>query len=185
MRTFIAIELDAAIKRSLAELIRRLSQAGPGSASWVREAGMHLTLKFLGEVEESRIAEVGRVMDDSARAGRPFPLEVKGTGYFPNARFPRILWVGVAPSAELDSLAARLEDGLAAIGFEREERAFHPHLTLGRVRAPSKVRNVLTELDLQKNAGFGAMTVTKITLYQSVLGPSGAVHTALKESALP
>jgi len=185
MRTFIAIELDPGIKRSLSELVGRLKKVGPEGTSWVREAGMHLTLKFLDEIDDSRSEAVSRAMDEAVLAGRPFPLQLRGTGYFPNARFPRVLWVGTAPSAELDALAARLEDGLAAVGFERETRPFHPHLTLGRVRSASKVRDVVTELDLQKNADFGTMTVMKITLFRSVLGPSGAEHSVLRESFLP
>lgn len=185
MRTFIAIELDPEIKRSLSELVGRLKKAGPEGTSWVRESGMHLTLKFLGEIDDAQAASVCRVMDEAVLLGRRFPLQLRGTGTFPNARFPRVLWVGTAPSAELDALAARLEDGLAALGFECETRSFHPHLTLGRVRSASKVRDVVTELDLQKNADFGTMTAMKITLFRSVLGPSGAEHSVLKESVLP
>ncbi len=184
MRSFIAVELDPSIKRSLSGLVGRLKKAGPEGTTWVQDSGMHLTLKFLGEIEESRIPDIARVMDEAALGVKPFTLDVRGTGYFPNSRFPRILWAGVLPSAELDGLARRLEDGLAAIGFERETRAFHLHLTLGRVRTASKIRDVLTELDLQKNATFGSMIVTKITLFKSVLGPPGPVHTILKESFL-
>lgn len=182
MRAFVAIDLDPGIKRSLSDLIRRLKKAGPEGTSWAREAGMHLTLKFLGEIDESRSEAVALAMDEAVIPGRPFPLQVRGTGYFPNARLPRVLWAGIAPSAELDSLQARLESGLSAIGFERETRPFHPHLTLGRVRSASGVRNALIELDLQKNADFGTMTASKITLFRSVLGPSGAEYSVLKES---
>ena len=185
MRTFIAVDLDLEIKKALSDLILRLRKAGPEGISWGREAGMHLTLKFLGEIEESRAVAVGEVMDEAVRSGRPFPLQIRGTGYFPSARFPRILWVGAAPSAELDALASRLEAGLAGIGFERETRPFHPHLTIGRVRSASKVRDAVTELELQKNADFGTMTVTKIALFKSVLAPGGAEYTVLNESSLP
>jgi 2'-5' RNA ligase len=182
MRTFIAIDLDPGIKRSLSDLIRRLKKAGPEGTSWAREAAMHLTLKFLGEIDEPRSEAVGRAMDEAVLPGRPFPLQVRGTGYFPDARSPRVLWAGIAPSAELDSIQARLDSGLAAIGFEREARPFHPHLTLGRVRSAPGVRAALTELELQKNADFGTMTASKITLFRSDLRPSGAEYSVLKES---
>ena len=185
MRTFIAVDLDPEIKRSLSGLIGRLKKAGPEGTSWVREAAMHLTIRFLGEIDESRAADAGRAMDDAVLRGRRFPLQLRGTGTFPNARFPRVLWVGTAPSAELEALSTRLEDALAALGFEREPRPFHPHLTLGRVRSAAKVRDAVTELDLQRNADFGTMTVAKIVLFQSVLGPAGAEHSVLKESFLP
>jgi 2'-5' RNA ligase len=182
LRTFVAIDLDPGIKRALSDFIRRLKKAGPEGTSWAREEGMHLTLKFLGEIDESRAEAVAGVMDEAVFDCRPFPFQVRGTGYFPNARFPRVLWAGIAPSAELDFLQTRLEFGLAAIGFERENRPFHPHLTLGRVRSVSGIRDALTELELQKNADFGTMTASKLALFRSVLRPSGAEYSVLKES---
>ncbi len=185
MRTFIAVDLDPAIKAALSAFILKLKKAGPEGTSWAREAGMHLTLKFLGEIDESKSESISRIMDETVLAAKPFRLQVRGTGTFPNARFPRVLWVGTTPSAELDALGSRLESGLAAIGFDPESRPFHPHLTIGRVRSASKVRDVVTELELQKNADFGTMTVAKIALFKSVLGPGGAEYTVLKESFLP
>jgi 2'-5' RNA ligase len=186
MRTFIAIELEPAIKAALSGLLTRLKKAAPSGASWVRAEGMHLTLKFLGEIDADRAGKVMTVLDAAAVGTRPFPLRIRGTGCFPNSRFPRVLWIGIAPSNELDALAARLESGLAAIGFERESRPFHPHLTLGRVRSgPTAVRGAVTELALQANTEFGAMTAAGITLFESFLRPSGAEHRVLKEAAFP
>jgi 2'-5' RNA ligase len=182
VRTFIAIDLDPAVKRSLSELIVRLRKAAPEGTSWARESGMHLTLKFLGEIDDSRIEAVAGIMDAAAASIPPFAFQVRGTGAFPNTRFPRILWAGVAPSAELDALQSRLDSELGAIGFERESRPFHPHLTLGRVRTASKVRAAVTELELQKYADFGTMTGERIILFRSVLTPAGAEYSVLKEA---
>ncbi len=184
MRTFIAVDLDPEIKKALSAFILRLKKAGPEGTSWARETGMHLTLKFLGEIDESKSESISRIMDATVQPEKPFRLQFRGTGCFPNARFPRVLWVGTAPSAELDGLTSRLEAGLAAIGFDPESRPFHPHLTVGRVRSASKVRDAVTELELQRNADFGTMTVGKITFFKSVLGPGGAEYTVLKESFL-
>jgi 2'-5' RNA ligase len=182
VRTFIAIDLDPAVKANLSGLVQRLKKSDPqGGVSWVREAGMHLTLKFLGEIEETKVGPVVAAMEEAARPATPFVLQVRGTGFFPNARFPRVLWVGISPSAALDSLQTRLEKLLASLGFDRESRPFHPHLTLGRVRSAAGLRGAITELDLQKNADFGTMTATKIALFQSVLRPAGAEHSVLKE----
>jgi len=185
MRTFIAIDLDPEIKRSLSDFVRRLKKASPEGTSWAREAGMHFTLKFLGEIDDAGSEAVSRAMDEAVKPGRPFLVQVLGTGVFPNARFPRVLWVGIAPSAELDSLQTRLESALAEAGFERETRPFHPHLTLGRVRSVPGVRSALTELELQKHTEFGTMTAAKIALFRSVLRPDGAEYTILKESLFP
>jgi 2'-5' RNA ligase len=186
MRTFIAVELEPAIKAALTSFLSRLKKAAPSRISWVRPEGMHLTLKFLGEIDAGRAGKVMKVMDAAAAATRPFLLRIRGTGCFPSSRFPRVLWVGTAPSDDLDSLAARLESGLAAIGFEGESRPFHPHLTLGRVRSgPGAVRGAVTELELQANAEFGAMTAAKITMFESLLRPWGAEYHVLKESAFP
>lgn len=184
MRTFIAVDLDPEIKRSLSDFVRRLKKASPDGTSWVREAGMHLTLKFLGEIDEARVEPVAKAMDEAVQSGRPFLIRVRGTGVFPNPRFPRVLWVGIAPSGDLDALQARLESALAGAGFERESRPFHPHLTLGRVRSVPGIRNAVTELELQKNAEFGTMTAVKIALFRSVLRPGGAEYSVLKESPL-
>jgi RNA 2',3'-cyclic 3'-phosphodiesterase len=185
MRAFVAIELAPDIKSALADLIRRLKRIDRGGIGWVREEGMHLTLKFLGEIEESRIASVGAAMDEAAAPAEPFLLEVRGTGYFPSARAPRVLWAGLSPAPGLDALQARLESALESLGFERESRPFHPHLTLGRVRSAAGIRDILTELDLRKHASFGTMTAAKIALVQSVLKPGGAEYSVRKESLFP
>jgi len=185
MRAFVAIELTPELKSTLADLVRRLQRINRGGIGWVRETGMHLTLKFLGEIEEIRAGAVGTAMDEAASATRPLPLEVRGTGYFPGGRSPRVLWAGFSPAPELDALQARLEAGLEALGFERESRPFHPHLTLGRVRSAAGIRDILTELDLRRQTSFGTMTAARIVLVRSVLKPSGAEYSVLKESPFP
>ena len=185
MRTFIAIDLDPVIKRNLSDFLGRLKKLGPKNISWVREEGMHLTLKFLGEIEEAQAAPVKNVTGSLSKTYSRFPMAVKGTGYFPaNPKYIRVLWAGVEEQPALMSLQKELESELEKLGFAREKRAFHPHLTLGRVRTPSNLKEILEELEKNKTADFGQMTVEKITFFESKLRPSGAEYTALAQSEL-
>jgi 2'-5' RNA ligase len=185
MRTFIAVDLDPDIKASLSDLLRRLRWRGPKGISWVREAGMHITLKFLGEIDESRSGQVADVLKSAAQAVPAFPLAIRGTGTFPGApRTPRVFWAGTDEPAAFGDLYARIEAGLAGLGFERESRPFHPHLTLGRVKNPSGIKDAIAELERANDAEFGSMTVRKLTLFQSTLKPDGAVYSVLEEAPL-
>ena len=185
MRTFIAVDLDPGIKASLSDLLRRLRWHGPKGISWTREAGMHITLKFLGEIDEGMAVRAAAVLESAAGAVPAFPLIVRGTGTFPGLpRTPRVLWAGTDEPAAFGDLFARLEAGLAGLGFERESRPFHPHLTLGRVKNSSGIRDAIEELERAGDAAFGTMTVSRVTLFKSTLMPDGAVYSALKEAPL-
>jgi 2'-5' RNA ligase len=129
MRTFIAIDLDIGLKKSLAALVDELRPLA-GNVRWVNVSGMHLTLKFLGEIQEESAAGIGSVLDEISRRHRPFPLVLKGTGVFSQGRKnPRVFWVGAEPVMDLMSLQEEIERGMERLGFEREKRPYHPHLT--------------------------------------------------------
>ena len=146
---------------------------------------MHLTLKFLGEIDEARVFQVKKLMEETTASFKTFSLKLRGTGFFPpNPKYPRVLWIGTVSEATLLELQERLESGLEGLGFARENRPFHPHLTLGRVKNPSGLRDVITELEKAKEAEFGEMSVARITLFQSTLKPTGAEYTVLYESPL-
>ncbi len=185
MRTFIAIDLDPAIKRNLSGFVARLKTLSSKNISWVREQGMHLTLKFLGDIEESQVSAIKSLISSISNKYPRFPLTVKGTGYFPaNTKFLRVLWAGVEEQPVLTSLQRELETELEKLGFAKEKRAFHPHLTLGRVRAPSNLIDILKMLENNRTADFGQMTVRKITFFESRLKPTGAEYAALAEDEL-
>ena len=144
MRTFIALDLDSEIKARLSDLLRRLRWRGPKGVSWARESGLHITFKFLGEIDEARAARVAETMQAAAAAVPDFALRVRGTGAFPPPPRPqRVLWVGTNEQAAVLDLQARLEVGLEGLGFDRESRPFHPHLTLGRVKSGSGPREAI------------------------------------------
>lgn len=176
MRTFIAIELEEPIRRSLGA-IRERSPLRDRAVRWVKPESIHLTLKFLGEIEPEVVFEVSAAMERAVTGVAPFMVEVGGVGCFPSARNPRVLWVGVdSPENTLLPLQAAVETELGAIGFKREKRAFTPHLTLARVRG--RIGSFSLE-DLGETEGPGEQEVTAITLFQSELKPSGAVYVPL------
>ncbi|MFQ6109005.1 MAG: RNA 2',3'-cyclic phosphodiesterase [Candidatus Aminicenantales bacterium] len=181
MRTFIAIDFDERIKDRLSSFLRELERVSQ-NIRWVKPEGMHLTLKFLGEVEEEKISGIESALDRIASAFSPFTLQLRGAGTFPHGRkSPRVIWVGIHENPILKSLQAKIEAGFEELGFPKEKREFHPHLTLGRVKAHSLVGGIFPLLEKNKESDFGKMDVRKITLFKSLLRPSGAEYRIISE----
>jgi 2'-5' RNA ligase len=181
MRTFIAVDLDDALKKSLGALIDELRPLA-GNVRWVGASGMHLTLKFLGETGAEDVAEISSVLEGIARRHRPFPLLFQGTGAFPpGRRNPRVFWIGTVPVPALVLLQEEIEREMEKRGFEREQRPFHPHLTLGRVRFPGPLDTLVQGMQRHRERKFGEMNVRGFVFFQSLLKPSGAEYTRLKE----
>lgn len=184
MRTFIAVDLAPELKASLQDLIRRLKGKG-GDVKWAGSHGLHLTLKFLGEISAEEAQTVETVLRDVAGRHAAFPVELKGTGVFPpGARNPRVLWTDIVAGPTLAALQTDLEVALEKAGFPREERPFRPHLTLGRVKSPRGLRDTRAELERHQEASFGRMTVSRLTFFQSTLRPTGAEYSVLAEVEL-
>lgn len=185
MRTFVAVDLSPGIKIRLEALIRDVRK-NSGGVKWVGPGAMHLTLKFLGDIPEDSAGTVKALLEKLAGSRRPFPLRLKGTGTFPagGGMSARVLWAGVEEVPELMELQAALEAECGNAGFLREERAFHPHLTLGRVKSSDGLEPALRGLERYKDADLGEMTVAAITFFQSVLSPSGPVYKVLSEAVL-
>jgi len=184
MRTFIAIDLDGAIKKELAALVEELRPLGK-NIRWVKPAGMHLTLKFLGEISDQQARDVCASAKEIAGRHQAFHLALKSTGVFPpGRRDPRVLWVGAENNPGLIGLQADVDRGLERLGWEREKREYHPHLTLGRVKFPSRMDAFLAEFEKNRDRAFGEMRVLRVTFFQSILKPSGAEYSILAEFAL-
>jgi len=183
VRAFIAIDLEPRIKESLLSLVRDL-RATRADIRWVSGEGMHLTLKFLGPIDETQALRVGEILKGVAGRHQAFPLRLEGTGAFPGEASPRVLWVGFAAEPGLLALQDDLETALEAEGFEREKRGFTPHLTLGRVKGPERVAKAMSELASRRQESFGAMTVRKVALFESLLGPQGAEYRIVFEAEL-
>ena len=184
MRAFVAVTIDSEIKASLIDLVRRLRSRGEG-VGWVRPEALHLTLKFLGEISDEQARNAGRCLEEIALRHETFPLSVKGTGVFPpGSSRPRILWAGIDPTPSLMGFQEDVESTLEKGGLPREAKAFHPHLTLGRVRQPAGLGRILELLKEHRDSEFGDMTADTVTLFESRLHPSGAQYAVLKEVRL-
>ena len=189
VRTFIAIELDETINAALTGLQRQLKAKAPqGSVRWVRPEGIHLTLKFLGDVPVNRIEEIERALTQACAGFPAFSFSVGELGCFPNPRRPRVVWVGVQEeSGTLAGLQKAIEDGMEKLGFAPEGRRFHAHLTLGRTqrRASSgdvrRLGQLISEADIGE---LGQMEVRAVSLMKSDLKPTGAVYTRLAAARL-
>ncbi|MBI2956867.1 MAG: RNA 2',3'-cyclic phosphodiesterase [Acidobacteria bacterium] len=177
MRLFVALELTPAIRTALEELLQRLERTG-ADVRWVHSEGLHLTLKFIGEQPEESLPRVREALS-SVRSARPVELAFRGLGYFPNERRPRVFWVGLEASENLKELAAQMEDVLAPLGIEREQRAYKPHLTLGRFQSPQGLARLQKEIAALTSNAFGEMRTEEFFLYQSKLLRGGAQYTKL------
>ena len=196
MRTFIAIDLEPEIKKTLSALIDELDK-GHKNIRWVRHEGMHLTLKFLGEIGGEKVPEIVNVLKtiskeyDSVplnfrgKESYSFSLKFKGTGSFPpGMKNPRVLWIGIEEEETLTALQTLLEKELDKLGFPKERRKFHAHLTLGRVKSLFNIKETLSLLEKYRDRNFGEMKATKISFIQSTLRPTGAEYTILSEFEL-
>jgi len=173
MRSFIAIELPNQIKSVLA----RMRGDIPG-ARWVPAEQIHLTLAFLGEVEEP-VMEL--LMEKLVCIRLPgFELAFSGPGCFPNRHRPRVLWIGVQPEPGLNALAAAVHDVVLACGIPQEQRPFSPHITLARLKLPAASRGTDAFLDHCQKEKLPPLSVGEFTLFQSRLTPQGAQHIPLK-----
>lgn len=179
-RIFIAIELPVAVRRRLIEHIDRLRRPLPHArASWVRKENLHLTLKFLGDIPVTKVEALAQAAQRAAGEVEPFEIVVGGCGAFPPRGQPRVLWIGIKDSAgQLELLRTALEDECAQAGFPREERAFHPHLTLARIRKPHDSRHLSS---VHQEMGFEPQTVraSELAVIRSELRSEGTRHTVI------
>lgn len=193
IRTFVAIELDAPLRKALAQaqadLRSRLQKAmGPDvRIQWVKPESVHLTLKFLGDIPEERVPEIVAALARATGACVRCTVDVGGLGAFPDARMPRVLWVGLSGQvAGVARLAADVERALVELGFAPEPKPFNPHLTLARIKERSRDigRALAADRMLERTAPIGTVMVNAIALMKSELKPSGAVYTKLCEAPL-
>ena len=173
VRAFVALELSQALKHGILGLIEELRAEGV-RASWSRSGTLHLTLKFLGDVDEDVLPDVAEALGRAAAQVPPFELATGSLGAFPSPRRPRVLWVGVTAPDALYDLQAALESELAGLGFPRERHRFHPHITLGRIRDPGvdDTGGILASLEAPR----GSVAVHEVLLMRSTLAPRGAIH---------
>ncbi len=160
-------------------------RASGADVSWTRPEGMHLTLKFLGEVEEKMQPEMEAALSTSVRGRGPFSLDVSGMGTFPDIRRPRVIWIGLKDHGNnLIRLQKGVEEAFDAIGFSPENRDFTPHITLGRIRSQKNVEKLLSLIEKEKDVELDGFDASCVHLVQSQLKPTGAVYTELYSAPL-
>lgn len=184
LRVFVAIETPEAIYLRLAAQVEQFKRRIPtGVVRWLGLEGIHLTLKFLGDVSPGKVDQIVILLERIARQYTPFEVDVGDLGCFPNTHRPRVLWIGVQdPSGTLNDLQKSLEDGFESIGFKREARSFHPHLTFGRVKrraGRSAVQSLSKTLKGERIGNIGRFQVNEICLIRSDLKPTGAFYSKL------
>ncbi|MBK9374543.1 MAG: RNA 2',3'-cyclic phosphodiesterase [Holophagales bacterium] len=197
IRAFVAVPVeDPVVKRRLAGA-RSLVPPLPG-LRWIPESQLHFTLKFLGEIEEERVAAAkaatsaaivaiaaARAVTESPVPAAPFRLGLEGLGAFPSRGSARVLWAGCGDGADaLSALASAVEEAFTAAGFRREERPFSPHLTLARVKDPDTGRRLARALETVPPEPFGVVSVSSLVLFRSELTSRGADHSELLRVAI-
>lgn len=194
MRLFIALDIDDAIRERIARFLEGVRGFAP-DARWVRPESLHVTLKFIGEKPEPAVEQIKRELETVSSGA--FEIQFRGYGFFPNPRAARVFWLGIASGAQLSSLAATVDEKIAALGIPKEEHAFSPHLTLARRaggsgsprRRKDDAANPNFQYLQEKLAAlpapeFGTMMAREFFLYQSQLSPKGSKYTKLAKFGL-
>lgn len=189
LRAFVALELSEDLRAALRRLSRELEAAmPPRGVRWIKPEALHVTLKFLGEISEARVSDILLIMQSAAQGIQPFDCIVSGLGCFPNARQPRIIWVGLhEQGGALTRLYRALEDGAARLGYAPEERPFSPHLTIGRVSrdaGAADLRRVGEVVSATDPGRLGRLDAQYVSLMKSELRPGGSVYTRIGAARL-
>lgn len=187
IRSFIAIELPELIQNQLRQVSAALRSAGRLPVRWLPVENIHLTLKFLGDIDAGKLRNLSDEMITLARHQPPFSLTIGGVGAFPSTRRPRVVWVGIQAPPKLAELAQQMEQLGLKFGIEPEGRPFSPHLTIGRVQQHAVLEELqaLTEsLTTIKVGELGKLSVESICLFRSDLRSSGAIYTLLSRASL-
>lgn len=184
-RVFCAIEIPELTRGRVLQHIARLRETVPDArASWSRDANLHLTLKFLGEIPQTSVPNVSAAASRAVVELRPFVIRLEHTGAFPKHGQPRVLWIGIDdPSACLSELQTRLENECAKEGFEKEKRLFHPHLTLARLRQPQHA-NELSVAHKQQEFEPADIEVRELLVIRSELSSKGSKYTVISRHPL-
>jgi len=178
MRLFVAIELTNEVREALVAFLEEMRGIAP-QTKWVRADNLHVTLKFLGSTEPTRLQAVQRELA-TIRSSEPVALDFHGLGFFPNEKRPRVFWVGMEASGNLKTLAQAIDHSMFKLGFELESRPFAPHLTLARFEPPGLPAKLGAAVKENVARSFGSLATREFHLIESKLKPTGAEYTTLQ-----
>jgi RNA 2',3'-cyclic 3'-phosphodiesterase len=184
VRLFVAVNLPDSVKRAIVDAALPMQRAAP-SVGWVQTDTLHITLKFLGEVAEQHTAAIEAALRSATDGLSSFPIRLGGAGGFPNLRRPRVYWLGAEGSPALLQLQTRVESALEPLGFPREARPFHAHVTLGRVGRPPGPEQLTRAERAALEIGYQTqVNVRSVELMQSRLSPKGARYEIVRSALL-
>jgi 2'-5' RNA ligase len=184
MRCFIAIELPPSIRQTITAVSARTRER-PVKAQWVKSENLHLTLRFLGDISNEQAVRVGDALAEACPSLKPFSLRIQRVGAFPNSSRPNVVWVGARPlEGGLLACHDAAEVAAQSIGLAKESRAYHPHITVARIRNGKAKKGWAKVLEAEQNFDGGAFTVAAVSLFQSRLTPQGAIYTRLRNIPL-
>jgi 2'-5' RNA ligase len=184
IRSFIAINLPEATRQTLAAVQEQLKQYGTG-VRWVKPGSIHLTLKFLGNIDAAQVEDIARAVAQEIRDQSPITLRPAGLGAFPSLRKPRVIWIGMKGEVQrLNEIQVRVDNSLEPLGFVREKRGFRPHLTIGRVKDRRRLQSLVDAMVTLDVEPFNSFDADEIILYKSDLRPTGAIYTKLHRMPL-
>ena len=178
MRLFIAIEIPEHIRTAFASLLRDFRPLAP-QLKWVRPENLHVTLKFLGETDSTKLGPLQNALS-AVRSAEPVNLDFRGLGFFPQEKRPRVFWAGMQASANLKTLAADIDQAVHNLAFPLEERPFAPHLTLARISLPILPPKLLQAINEKCGQSLGSLTTRQFHLIESKLKPAGAEYTTVQ-----
>ena len=178
VRAFIALETSQDVKQEIRSLQEKLRTFHDARVTWIRSEGVHLTLKFLGDVKVALLRDIEKLIEDCASRVSPFEVTTTVTGGFPNLRKPRVLWVGLDGGEQLGQLQMDIDNALSSLGFERERKRFHPHLTIGRVKSFDR-GSELSEYFGNHDFPQIRWLVDRVKLMSSILKSGGAEYREL------
>jgi 2'-5' RNA ligase len=184
MRAFVAVEISEPIREALSALIEDLRRLN-APVKWVEARNIHLTLKFLGSVPEGSVPRAVEILRACAAGISPFALEIAGAGGFPDLKRPRVVFVSAVDQPPVAAeLARRLNEQMAEVGAEREDRPYQNHITLGRVRESRHLAQLTQRLESLQGKSFGSMQATELTLMESKLTPAGPIYSPVERVRL-
>jgi RNA 2',3'-cyclic 3'-phosphodiesterase len=182
MRLFVALDLPESARTNLSEMVARLksehTKSEGAKVRWSRPESLHITLKFIGHVDPAKLGSI-RTALSTVHSPEPIEMNIRGVGFFPNERQPRVAWCGVEASPNLAQLAADTGRSLESLGILPESRPYVPHLTLARFSSPDELEKLISAASDLKSYEFGSASESEFHLYESILKPSGSEYKRL------